>query len=73
MAIGKPAIVSDVGMLSDFVEGGKNGYVTKWDEHNLTEKMEALITDDAKRKQFKENAKKLPAEEIKSTICKRNR
>jgi glycosyltransferase involved in cell wall biosynthesis len=62
MAMAKPAIVSDVGMLSDFVEDGKNGYVTKWDEHDLAEKMEALITDDTKRKQFGDNAKETARE-----------
>ena len=64
MAMGKPAIVSDVGMLSDFVEDGKNGYVAKWDEHDLAEKMEALVTDDAKRKQFGENAKETASREM---------
>jgi len=57
MAMGKPAIVSDIGMLSDFVEDGKNGYVTKWDEHDLAQKMESLIADAAKRKQFGDHAK----------------
>lgn len=57
MAMGKPAIVSDVGMLSDFVEDGKNGYVAKWDEGDLAQKMENLITDDVKRKQFGDHAK----------------
>jgi glycosyltransferase involved in cell wall biosynthesis len=57
MAMGKPAIVSDVGMLSDFVEDGKNGYVAKWDERDLAQKMENLITDDMKRKQFGNHAK----------------
>jgi glycosyltransferase involved in cell wall biosynthesis len=49
-------------MLCDFVEDGKNGYVTKWDEHDLAEKMEALVTNDAKRKQFGEKAKETAAE-----------
>jgi glycosyltransferase involved in cell wall biosynthesis len=62
MAMGKPAIVSDVGMLSDFVENGKSGYVTKWDENDLANKMEALITNDAKRKQFGDNAKETARE-----------
>jgi glycosyltransferase involved in cell wall biosynthesis len=62
MAMGKPAIVSDVGMLCDFVEDGKTGYVTKWDEHDLAQKMEDLIIDDTKRKQFGENAKETARE-----------
>jgi glycosyltransferase involved in cell wall biosynthesis len=62
MSMGKPIIVSDVGMLSDFVEDGKNGYVTKWDEHDLATKMEALIVDDAKRKQFGNKAKETARE-----------
>ena len=62
MSMGKPAIVSDMGMLPELVEDGKTGYVSKWDEHDLAEKMEALITDDAKRKQFGENAKELAGE-----------
>jgi glycosyltransferase involved in cell wall biosynthesis len=62
MAMGKPAIVSDVGMLSDFVEDGKTGYVSKWDEQDLANKMEILISDDAKRKQFGKNAEKTARE-----------
>lgn len=62
MSMGKPAIVSDMGMLPDLVEDGKTGYVTKWDEHDLADKMEALITDDAKRKQFGDNAKETAGE-----------
>jgi glycosyltransferase involved in cell wall biosynthesis len=62
MSMGKPAIVSDMGMLPDLIEDGKTGYVTKWDEHDLAEKMETLITDDTKRKQFGENAKETARE-----------
>jgi glycosyltransferase involved in cell wall biosynthesis len=62
MKMGKPAIVSDMGMLPELVEDGRTGYVSKWDERDLAEKMEALITDDAKRKQFGENAKELAGE-----------
>ena len=62
MSMGKPAIVSEMGMLPDLVEDGKTGYVTKWDEHDLAHKIEVLITDDAKRKQFGNNAKETARE-----------
>lgn len=62
MAMGKPVIVSEMGMLPDLVEDGKTGYVTKWDEHDLAQKMEALITDDARRKQFGDSAKETARE-----------
>ncbi|HEX2965200.1 MAG TPA: glycosyltransferase family 4 protein [Syntrophorhabdaceae bacterium] len=62
MAAGKPVIVSDVGMLSDFIDEGKTGYVTRWDEIDLAQKMELMLTDDAKRQTFGENARKKAAE-----------
>jgi glycosyltransferase involved in cell wall biosynthesis len=75
MGMGKPAIVSDAGMLSEIVEDGNTGYVAKWDEHDLAEKMETLLVDDEKRKQFGKNARqtaiekwdyRLQAKEMKS-------
>lgn len=56
MSMGKPAVVSDVGMLCEIVEDNRTGYVSKWDEHDLAGKMVALLTDDEKRKQFGKNA-----------------
>ncbi len=63
MAAGKPAIVSDVGMLSDFIDEGQNGYVTKWDATDLAQKMQSILADDAKRKAFGENARKKAIEQ----------
>lgn len=62
MSMGKPAVVSDVGMLCEIVEDGSTGYVSKWDEHDLAGKMIALLTDDEKRKQFGNNAAKAAIE-----------
>ncbi len=52
MSMGKPAVVSDVGMLCEMVEDGSTGYVAKWDELDLAAKMEIFLIDDAKRKLF---------------------
>jgi glycosyltransferase involved in cell wall biosynthesis len=62
MGMGKPAIVSDAGMLCEMVEDGKTGYVAQWDEHDLAAKMEALLVDDEKRKQFGKNARRTAIE-----------
>ncbi len=62
MAMGKPAIVSDMGMLPELVEDGKTGYVTKWDENDLAQKMITLLTDDGKIQQFGNNAKETARE-----------
>jgi glycosyltransferase involved in cell wall biosynthesis len=52
MAMGKPAIVSDMGMLPELVEDGENGYIVKLDEHELAAKMEAVLSDEERRKTF---------------------
>lgn len=58
MAMGKPVIVSDSGMLPEMVEDGVSGYVVKWDENDLAIKMEAILFDEQKRKTFGINAKR---------------
>jgi glycosyltransferase involved in cell wall biosynthesis len=57
MAMGKPVIVSDSGMLPEMVEDGVSGYVVKWDENDLATKMEAILFDEQKRKTSGINAK----------------
>jgi len=57
MVMGKPAIVSDRGMLPEMVEDGVSGYVVKWDEHDLSTKMEKILIDGERRKRFGINAK----------------
>jgi glycosyltransferase involved in cell wall biosynthesis len=52
MALGKPAIVSDMGMLPELVEDGKSGYVVRPDEHELAGRMELLLTDGQRRDSF---------------------
>jgi glycosyltransferase involved in cell wall biosynthesis len=56
MAMGKPALVSDRGMLPELVEHGKDGFVTP-DELTLAEAMERLLTDDALRARLGEAAR----------------
>jgi len=63
MAMGKPAIVSDRGMLPELVEDGVTGYVVKWDSHILAEKMEYLLNNDTVRIDFGCNAKKAAQEQ----------
>ena len=58
LCMGKPAIVSDRGMLPDLIENGQTGYVTTWDANDLAHKMELLVTNDGMRKSFGERARK---------------
>lgn len=58
MGMGRPAIVSDAGMLPELVDDGKTGFVTTWDEDDLSKKMEALLQDEGMRKTFGANAAK---------------
>lgn len=57
MAMGKPAIVSDMGMLPELVEEGKTGFVVKPEEHMLAEKIMALLSDKEMRNAFGINAR----------------
>jgi glycosyltransferase involved in cell wall biosynthesis len=57
MAMGKPAIVSDMGMLPELIEDGETGYVVKLDEHELAARFEEILSDDEKRKAFGIKAK----------------
>ncbi|MCX5802865.1 MAG: glycosyltransferase family 4 protein [Proteobacteria bacterium] len=62
MAMGKPAIVSDAGMLPELVEDGKTGFVVKPDERELAEKMGTILLDEGKRMTFGTNAKQTAIE-----------
>ncbi|MHB8109975.1 MAG: glycosyltransferase family 4 protein [Syntrophorhabdaceae bacterium] len=55
---GKPAIVSDKGMLPDLVENEATGFVTTWDAEDLAGKMERLVVDRELRSRLGENARK---------------
>jgi glycosyltransferase involved in cell wall biosynthesis len=57
MAMGIPAIVSDLGMLPELVEDGQSGFVVKPDETELAARMEALVSDKERRKNFGESAR----------------
>lgn len=61
LAAGKPAIVSDRGMLPELVEDGRTGYVVG-DEKQLAARMEEVLTQDALRVTLGEAAKKAAAE-----------
>ena len=63
LGLGRPAIVSDRGMLPDLVDDGKTGFVTSWDASDLASKMEILVGDASIRRQFGENARKRADEE----------
>ncbi len=63
LSMGRPAIVSDRGMLPDLVENEKTGYVTSWDAADLAKKMELLVTDTGIRRRLGENARRRADEE----------
>lgn len=63
LGLGRPAIVSDKGMLPDLVDDGKTGFVSSWEPYDLAAKMEILVGDAAIRKRFGENALRRADEE----------
>lgn len=63
MAMGKPAIVSDMGMLPELVQDGVNGFVVKPEEADLADKMETILLDEQKRDAFRLNAKQTAIDE----------
>jgi glycosyltransferase involved in cell wall biosynthesis len=58
MAMGKPAIVSEMGMLPEIVKDGETGFVVPVDEKALAEKMVILLRNERLRKEMGEKAKK---------------
>jgi glycosyltransferase involved in cell wall biosynthesis len=52
MSMGIPPIVSDLGMLSEFVDDGVNGFVVKPEEDVLAEKIIELLANKEKRQCF---------------------
>ena len=57
MSMGVPPVVSDLGMLSELVDDGINGFVVKLQEDVLAEKIIELLLDKEKRQTFGKNAK----------------
>ena len=57
MSMGVPPVVSDLGMLSELVDDGINGFVVKPQEDVLAEKIVDLLLDKEKRQIFGKNAK----------------
>jgi glycosyltransferase involved in cell wall biosynthesis len=62
MSMGKPAIVSDRGMLPELVRDGVNGYVVS-DERQLAARIEQLAADDGLRAGFGAAARRTAIEE----------
>jgi len=62
MGMGRPAIVSDAGMLPELVDNGKTGFITTWDADDLSKKMETLLWDEGMRKTFGANAARIARE-----------
>ncbi len=62
LAMSKPAIVSDRGMLPELVRDGQNGYVAS-DEEALAARMEQVLADETLRKRLGEQAWKIAVEE----------
>lgn len=57
MALGKPAIVGDTGMLGELVIDGETGFVVPLEEDALAQRVLALLKDDSLRKLMGEKAK----------------
>lgn len=61
LAAGKPAIVSDRGMLPELVDDGRTGYVVS-DEKQLARRMEEVLTQDTLRAALGEAARQTAVE-----------
>jgi glycosyltransferase involved in cell wall biosynthesis len=57
LGMGKPAIVSTQGMLSELVIDGQTGFSVDPDEHELADRMVRLLSDEKMRAQFGMNAR----------------
>lgn len=57
MAMGKPAVVSDLGMLPELVESGKSGFVARPEPGEVAEKLLTILQDGKKRESFGEYAR----------------
>lgn len=68
MAMGKPAVVSDKGMLPELVHDGVSGFVARYEPDDLAHKMIRLLEDDEKRKVFGRNAGKIALDEWNYTV-----
>jgi len=68
MAMGKPVIVSNRGMLPEIVEDGVSGLVVDDTPENLAHAISALLKDGTVRKKMGEAARKRMSEEYNSTI-----
>jgi glycosyltransferase involved in cell wall biosynthesis len=62
MGMGRPAIVSDRGMLPELVKDGVSGYVVS-DEHKLADRMARVLSDEGLRARLGEAARKIAVEE----------
>lgn len=58
MAMGKPAIVSDMGMLPEMIKEGETGFIVPPNEKALAEKIMILIGNEELRRKMGENAKR---------------
>lgn len=56
MAMGKPALVNNVGMLPEMIDDGKSGFVFNGTVHDLAEKLVRLARDPHLRKSMSEAA-----------------
>ena len=61
LAAGKPAIVSDLGMLPELVDDGRTGYVVS-SEEQLARRMEEVLTQDTLRTTLGDAARQSAAE-----------
>ena len=68
MAMGKPVIVSNRGMLPEIVEHGVSGLVVDDTPEKLAHAIGALLNDDTMRKKMGDAARKRMTEEYNSTI-----
>ena len=64
MSHGKPIVASDVGGISEIVLNGKNGFVVQNQAKNFAEKIEQILNDRVRYKQFSEESLRIYQEEL---------
>ena len=64
MSYGKPIVASDVGGISEIVLNGINGYVVQNQAKNFAEKIEQVLNDPIRYKQFSEESLRIYNEEL---------
>jgi len=72
MASGLPVIGSDIGGMADIILHGETGFhVVPGNQHQLSDYMQQLLTDDALRKRMSSDARRIAVERFDDMVLAR--